>query len=344
MELYKIEEYTSKLLLFEKLNIIKNLLSENDFKIGYLLFTCKDEKEPEVTEQAKIKSGTGMKESCRFITYPYFGGKKYGLQIIEPEKMLANINQISKRWFSAFESLIFGGISSIADDSDIVVVTNETGLFDNSISFNLHYYKDYIKYVYRLPAENDGFVSLRERLSSSEYLRFSNHFTISKLTVEEKKLPVCIPELKNSERYKGIFRFDPNKNYRTDEKPRTSLKKALDKTKIPDGYVVDISGCEAILRYRSKENHIIRAMLESSNVGSAGWRGYMIYPVATFNVTYAGVNFRQNICSRFCHKTSQAVLNDFVNECMQLLSELTEEVNRFDSAVTALPTPSYFVF
>ena len=127
MELYKIEEYTSKLLLFEKLNIIKNLLSENDLKIGYLLFTCKDEKEPEVTEQAKMKSGTGMKESCRFITYPYFGGKKYGLQIIEPEKMLANINQISKRWFSAFESLIFGGISSIADDSDIVVVTNETG-------------------------------------------------------------------------------------------------------------------------------------------------------------------------------------------------------------------------
>lgn len=342
MELYKFAEYTSKLALLEKLDVIKKLLSENGLKTGYLLFTYK--KAPEAIEQEKIISGTGMREACRFISYPYFGGEKFGLQIIEPEKMLANIDQISKHWFSAFDSLILGGICSIAANSDIVIVTNETGLFDRSIGLKLHYYKDYIKYVYRLPAENDGFVSLGEGLSSSESLRLSFHYTIPKLTMEEQNIPVCIPELTNSERYEGIFRFDPDKNYWTDEKPRTNLKKALDKTKIPDGYIADISGCEATFRYRSKENHIIRAILGSGNIGGAGWRGHMIHPAATFNVTYAGVNFRQNICSRFCHKTSQAVLNEFVNECMQLLSELTDEVNRFDSTVTALPTPSYFEF
>ena len=168
---------------------------------------------------------------------------------------------------------------------------------------------------------------------------------ISQLIEEEEKIPVNIPKLKNAEKYEGIFRYDPNKNYFTGEKVRTNLSSALNKALTPslrEKLTVVSKRTNTIFHYRNKENHIIRVVVDNSTQGYIAHRGCKISPVASFGVFYKGVNFRETLCNRFCHNTSQEVLNDFVRECMQFLEEIIEETDSFADKITTLKTPPYF--
>jgi hypothetical protein len=225
-------------------------------------------------------------------------------------------------------------------------MTDGKGFFTRSIRINVQYYKNKISITYPLPIEDERFNKFTQKFHESQNFKFDYDVTQAKLTKEEESFPVNIPKLKNAEKYEGIFRYEPNKNYNTGEKVRTNLSSALNKALTPElreKLTITGKGTSFDFRYRNKENHIVSAVLDNGTSGAAAYKNSgRIQPVAIFNVVFKGVNFNERLCARFCHNTSQDVLNDFVRECMQFLSEIIEETDSFAHTVTELKTPPYF--
>jgi len=349
MFIYTIDTFYSKLSTLEKSEVTQKYLKECGLKIGYLLFDTLSEEPFSESSQEKLISIIGAPESCKFITYPHFKSVKHALLVTDPEKVLSEIKDYPHSFFRGLSSVYLGDIKHVEESEKkeyiISEMTNGSGYFAYSINFNIRYYKTHVTLDYPLPIEDDRFNSFIKKLKESAEFRFDYSSVISQLTEEEKKIPVNIPKLKNAEKYEGIFRYEPNKNYDTGEKVRTNLSSALNKALTPElreKLTVVSKGTNTIFHYRNKENHIIRVVMDNSTQGYIVHRGCKIAPDASFSVFYKGVNFMETLCNRFCHNTSQEVLNDFVKECMQFLTEIIEETDSFAHTVTELKTPWYF--
>lgn len=351
MFIYTIDTFYSKLSTLEKIEVTQKYLKECGLKIGYVLFDTFEGDDFSESRQEKLISIIGAPEACKFITYPHFKSVKHALLITDPEKVLSEIKDYPHSFFRGLSSLYLGDIKHVEENEKkeyiISEMTNGSGYFACSIKFSIRYYKTHVTLNYPLPAEDDRFNSFVKKLKESAEFRFDYPAVIPQLTEEEEKVPVNIPKLKNAEKYEGIFRYDPNKNYDTGEKVRTNLSSALNKALTPalrEKLTITGKGTSIELHYRNKENHYIRVVIDNSTAGKAGHKGCLVSPVATFVVTYEGVNFKKWLCFRFCHNTSQEVLNDFVAECLQFLEEIIEETDSFADKVTALKTPSYYEF
>ncbi|MBE6610772.1 MAG: hypothetical protein E7634_08900 [Ruminococcaceae bacterium] len=352
MFIYTIDTFYSKLSTLEKIEVTQKYLKECGLKIGYLLFDTFQGDTFSEQRQEKLISIIGAPESCKFITYPHFKSVKHALLITDPEKVLSEIKDYPHSFFRGLSSVYLGDIKHVeeSDKKEYIIseMTNGSGYFAYSINFNIRYYKTHVTLDYPLPAEDDRFNSFVKKLKESAEFRFDYPAVIPQLTEEEEKIPVNIPKLKNSEKYEGIFRYEPNKNYNTGEKVRTNLSSALNKALTPElreKLTITGKGTSIELHYRNKENHYIRVVMDNSTAGKAAYKNSgWISPVATFGVFYKGVNFSETLCSRFCHNTSQEVLNDFIKEGMQFLTEIIEETDSFADKVTELKTPSYCEF